>query len=149
MHEIHPNLLWIGHALDVRESRPLFDAGITAVVDVAYEEPPSQIPRQLTYCRFPINDGGGNDPTILRQTLLAATDLLRSGTRTIIACSAGMSRSPTVAAFALAYHLSKNSDDVIAEIADIKSLELKPELWADMITVFNTLNSNRIGEIDA
>ena len=61
MHEIHPDLLWLGHALDVREPRPLFDAGITAVVDVAFEEPPAQLPRQLIYCRFPLSDGGGND----------------------------------------------------------------------------------------
>ena len=136
MHEIHPNLLWIGHAFDVREPRPLFDAGIAAVIDVAYEEPPAQIPRQLTYCRFPLNDGGGNDARILLQTLRTATDFLRSGTRTIIACSAGMSRSPTVAAFALAHHLSELPDDVIARIAELKSLELKSELWNDLMIVF-------------
>ena len=47
MHEIHSNLLWIGHSFDVRQPRPLFDAGITAVIDVAYEEPPAQIPRSI------------------------------------------------------------------------------------------------------
>lgn len=140
MLEIHPNLLWIGHALDVREPRALFDAEITAVIDVAYEEPPAKIPRQLIYCRFPLNDGGGNDPNTLLQILRTATDLLRSNTRTIIACSAGMSRSPTIAAFTLAHHLSENPDHVIARIADIKSLELKPELWADTLTAFNNLN---------
>lgn len=36
MREIHPELLWLGHALDIREPRSLFDAGITAVVDVAF-----------------------------------------------------------------------------------------------------------------
>ncbi|MEL7498313.1 MAG: protein phosphatase [Planctomycetota bacterium] len=149
MHEIHPNLLWIGHALDVREPRALFDAGITAVIDVAYEELPAQMPRQLTYCRFPLNDGGGNDPNTLLQTLRTATDLLRSNTRTIIACSAGMSRSPTLAAFSLAYHLSEAPDDVIARIADIKSLELKPELWADTRIAFNKLKPNSNAEIDA
>lgn|GEM_PF-6288633 len=59
-----------------------------------------------------------------------------------------MSRSPTVAAFALAYHLSENPNDVIARIAGIKSLELKPELWADMLTAFNKLNAKRAGKID-
>ena len=142
MHEIHSNLLWIGHALDVREPRPLFAVGITAVIDVAYEEPPAQIPRQLTYCRFPLNDGGGNDPNTLLQALRTATDLLGSKTKTIIACSAGMSRSPTLAAFALAYHLAEEPDDVIAGIADIKSLELKPELWADTLAAFNKLKSS-------
>ena len=41
MQEIHHNLLWLGHALDIREPRPLFDAGIAAVVDVAFEEHPA------------------------------------------------------------------------------------------------------------
>ncbi len=149
MHEIHPNLLWIGHAFDIREPRALFDAGITAAIDVAYEEPPAQIPRQLMYCRFPLLDGGGNDPRILLQTLRVATDLLQLDMRTIITCSAGMSRSPTVAAFALAHHLNELPDVVIARIADIKSLELKPELWTQMLAVFSKLDSNRIGEIDA
>lgn len=136
MHQIYPNLLWIGHAFDVREPQPLFDAGITTVIDVAYEEPPAQIPRQLTYCRFPLNDGGGNDPKLLLQVLRTTTDFLNSESRTIIACSAGMSRSPTVAAFALAYHLSQDPDDVIARIGAIKSLELKNELWNDLLNVF-------------
>lgn len=142
MHEIHPNLLWIGHALDVREPRALFEVGITAVVDLAYEELPAQLPRQLISCRFPLNDGGGNNTDTLVQALRTTTDLLRAGTRTLIACSAGMSRSPTIAAFALAHHLSLEPDDVIARIAESKSLELKPELWADMLTAFNSLKAN-------
>ncbi len=141
MHEIHPNLLWIGNASDVREPRTLFDAGVTTVIDVAYEESPTQIPRQLTYCRFPLNDGGGNAPNMLLQALRTTTDFLGSGTRTIIACSAGMSRSPTIAAFALAHHLSENPDDVIARIGRVKSLELKPELWADMLIALDKLKS--------
>src|SRR5690606_38022168 len=105
---------WIGHALDVRDPRQLFDNGITAVVDVAYEEPPALIPRQLTYCRFPLNDGGGNDPKTVLQLLLTTTDFIRMHTRAIIACSAGMSRSPTVAAFVLAHHLCQTPADVVA-----------------------------------
>ena len=132
MLEIHPSLLWIGHAFDIREPRPLFDAGISAVVDVAYEEPPAQLPRQLIYCRFPLNDGGGNDPKHLLQLLRIVTDFLNSSTRIIVACSAGMSRSPSVAAFALAHHLSQPPDEIIARIAEHRSLELKSELWKDL-----------------
>ena len=58
MHEIHPNQVRLGHALDIREPRALFDVGIRAVVDVAIEEPPVALPRELIYCRFPIHDGG-------------------------------------------------------------------------------------------
>ena len=135
MYEIHPGLLWLGHALDIREPGPLIDTGITAVIDVAYEELPALLPRQLIYCRFPLNDGGGNDATVLLQAVQTLVDLLANGTRTIIACSAGMSRSPTVAAHSLAFHLSEQPENVISRIAEIKSLELKPELWNDVGSV--------------
>ena len=136
MHEIHPNLLWVGHALDLREPRSLFDVGINAVVDVAYEEPPAQLPRQLIYCRFPLNDGGGNEPAVLLQTVQTLADLLVSRTRTIVACSAGMSRAPTLAAFALAAYLEQKPEDVITRIAEIKSLEIKGTLWNEVANVF-------------
>ena len=139
MNEIHSELLWIGNAFDVRQPRSVFDAGIAAVIDLACEEPPAQVPRQLTYCRFPLNDGGGNDPVLLFQTLLTATNFIRAEIRTLIACSAGLSRSPTVAAFALAHHLDEDPDSVLSRIADIKALELNPDLWADMHVAFSKL----------
>jgi len=120
----------------------LFESGVKAVLDVAYEEPPANLPRQLTYCRFPINDGGGNNPATLFLALSTAINLLDSETPTLIACSAGMSRSPTVAAFALAFHLSESPDTVVARIAEIKSLELKPELWTDMLETAARLKTN-------
>ena len=132
MHEIYPDLLWLGHALDVREPQGLFDVGINAVVDVAYDEPPAQLPRQLTYCRFPLVDGGGNNLELLALSVRTTVALLQAGTKTIVACSAGMSRSPTVASFALAIYLGQDAQDVVAEIAKSKQLELNPEFWSDV-----------------
>jgi len=143
MHEIHPNLLWIGQALDIREPRPLFDAGIEAVVDLALEEPPAQLPRQLIYCRFPLNDGGGNDASALLQSVQTTVDFLTAGTRTVVACSAGMSRSPIIAAFALAVHLDQSPDDVISRIAETKSLEASGPLWNDVADVFSQVRRTR------
>lgn len=141
MHEIHPNLLWLGHALDIREPRGLFDTRIAAVVDVAFEEAPAQLPREFIYCRFPLNDGGGNNAAILRQAIQTSTDLLNSGTRTIVACSAGMSRSPTIAACALAAYLSQDPQGTISRIAEVKTLELNPVLWKDAIAAFASLSN--------
>ena len=135
MQELHPNLLWLGHALDAREPRPLLEAGIAAVVDVAYEELPAQLPRQLIYLRFPLNDGGGNSKAVLRLAVQSLVDLLHTKTRTIVACSAGMSRSPTVAAYALACHLGTTPELVLEQIASIKSLEIKSQLWSDVADV--------------
>ena len=136
MHELHPNLLWLGHAFDVREPRPLFDAGISAVVDVAYEESPATLPRQLIYLRIPLNDGGGNEPSTLRLAVQIVVDLMHSNTRTIVACSAGMSRSPTIAAYSLACYLGITPEAALGRIAALRSLEIKGQLWNDVARVF-------------
>ena len=135
MHEVHPNLLWIGHALELRNPRALFSLGISAVVDVAYEELPAQLPRQLIYCRFPINDGGGNDPALLRQTIQTLVDLWIAGTPVLVGCSAGLSRSPIFSAMALSVCLDQSPVEVINRIAAVKSLEISGVLWHDALQV--------------
>lgn len=136
MIEIHRDLLWIGNAMDIRSPEKLFDAEISAVVDVAYEELPAQLPRQLIYCRFPINDGGGNDRAVLRQPIQTIADLLDAGLRTIVGCSAGMSRSPTFATAALSVHLTQPPDKIIARIApQLRSLDVSSRLWSDVVEV--------------
>lgn len=111
--------------------------GISAIVDVAYDEPTAKLPRQLTYCRFPIIDGGGNDIQLLALAVQTTKALIETGTKTIVACSAGMSRSPTIAAFALALHLDEDPKIVVAGIAESKPLELNPELWFDVSESLN------------
>ena len=104
MHEVVAGLLWVGHALDARNPRTVLDAGIAAVVDVAYEELPAELPRDLVYCRFPRVDGAGNDPQLLRLAVETVVKLLDAGTPTLVSCSAGMSRAPVIAAVALSVY---------------------------------------------
>lgn len=141
MREIQANLLWTGNARDARDGLSLFDSGISAVVDLAYEEPPAQLPRQLVYCRFPIVDGAGNDPSLLKLALSTTVELLRSGTSTMVACSAGMSRSPTVAVCALAVHLGRSPESVLAMINETVSLELHGDLWTYVCEIARELRS--------
>ena len=139
MLEVQDDLLWIGHAGDIRQPRLLFDVGIVAIVDLAYEEFVAELPRQLIYCRFPINDGGGNRPSVLRQAVQCVVDLLASGTQTLVACSAGMSRSPTIAAFALAAHLSQSPDHALDHIVNRKPCDINRTLWNDVATIFSNV----------
>ncbi len=136
MHEIFPNQLWGGHAMDVRSPQAIFQAGVRCVVDLAYEEPTAKLPRQLIYCRFPLNDGGGNEPPVVRQALRTCCDFLSSNMPTLVACSAGMSRSPTIAAFALAHFTQQSPELWIEKISAQKGLELKPELWKQVAAAY-------------
>ncbi|MDP6442751.1 MAG: hypothetical protein QGG36_04415 [Pirellulaceae bacterium] len=131
MHEIHPGVLWIGNAHDIQRHESLFDAELSAIVDLALEEPPAAPPRELLYFRIPLNDGGGNPLERLQQAIRLTADLVAASTRTIIACSAGMSRSPTIAAHALALGMDKPPQTIAEQISRIRPLEIHPALWTD------------------
>jgi len=143
MREIHSTRLWTGNAREARDAEALFAAGISAVVDVAYEEPPAQLPRQLVYCRFPLVDGPDNDPLLLRLALLTTVELLRAETRTLVACSAGMSRSPTIAICAAALHLDCSAESLLTTMNEESSFDLHGDLWTDVCEIVCELRSSR------
>lgn len=132
MHQLLPERLWIANALEARDARLLFDTGIAAVVDVAYEEAPAQLPRQLIYCRLPLNDGGGNPSSSLRLAVRIVIELVRDEVPTAVACSAGMSRSPMVAAFAASRLSDRTPDALLKSIAETRPLQLNATLWNEM-----------------
>lgn len=131
MIEIPPSSLWLGNMIDARDPVALFDSEIKAVVDLAYEEKPAQLPRQLIYCRYPLIDGGGNDESILVHAMQCVLSFLKSETKVLVACSAGMSRSPTIAAFALSAFLKVDPQEVVEKIGQSKGLEINGALWYD------------------
>src|SRR5882724_985211 len=102
MRQIPGYSMWVGHVGDVRNLRDVLSDGIVAVVDLALDEPPPTITRELVYCRFPLLDGAGNQPWLLRAAIEAVAGLLRADVPTLVYCGAGMSRSPCVVAAAIA-----------------------------------------------
>ena len=92
MRKVDGYRLWLGHAGDVVDLQGVLSNGILAVVDLALNESPVALPRDRTYCRFPLIDGLGNPPWLLRTAIETVACLLRSGTPTLVYCGAGMSR---------------------------------------------------------
>jgi hypothetical protein len=133
MREILAGRLWLGNALDARDPRALFDVGIAAVVDLAYEEPPAQLPRSLAYCRIPLTDGAGNDPKLLRLALDTLQSLLSTGVPTLVACGAGMSRSPCIAAAALAVYHGASPDETLRSLLEHEPHDVSPAFWNDVV----------------
>ena len=132
MVEVESGRLWIGNAGEARDPRRLLDSGFSAVVDLAVDEPPAVLQRELIYCRIPLVDSDGNSDATLRFAVQAAVDLLTSGKQTLVACSAGMSRSPAVAAAALAVTRNTDPEADLAEIGDARALEVSPPLWEQL-----------------
>ena len=132
MHEVIPGRLWIGNAADARRPADLLSAGIRAVVDFAYEEPPPALPRELILLRVPLYDGEGNTPESLGLAIGSIERLLRSGILTLVACSAGLSRSPLIAAAALSRVDQIPLAAALQQIQTLRPLDVSPRLLHDV-----------------
>ncbi len=132
MRQINDYLLWIGNVGDVRDTSSLFAADIRAVIDLAANEPVATIPRELIYCRFPLVDGAGNPPWLLRAAFETVRRLLRAGVPTLVACGAGMSRSPAVAAAALASVRDCSHAEALAFVCQGGVADVSPGLWSEI-----------------
>lgn len=134
MHQINDLPLWFGNAGDAADVRGVLDAGIEAVVQVAAEEPPLALPRDVIYCHIPLVDGAGNPPKLLKLAVGLLAGLIESGTPTLICCSSGLSRSPALAAAALARRRPDQGDAEawLARIAAHQRLDVSPALWSEL-----------------
>jgi hypothetical protein len=129
MNQIVPYRLWLGHAGDYRQ---LFDAGIHAVVHLAAEESPSQLPRGLLCCHIPLVDGPGNDPAVLDLTVCTVAALIQRRLLTLVCCGTGTSRSAAVAAAALAKAYGGCPRQWLHRLSKYHPLDVSPGLWADL-----------------
>jgi hypothetical protein len=136
MRQITGFSLWIGHVGDVRDLRALLSTGILAVIDLALNEPPATLPRELVHCRFPLIDGVGNPPWLLRAAVACVADLLRSDIPTLVYCGAGMSRSPCIAAAAIARVRGCPPEEALTWVANSGAMDLAPGLWAEVKATF-------------
>jgi hypothetical protein len=137
MRHISSCSLWLGHRGDLCDPRRLISSGIQAVLDLALEEPPVPLPRDLVYCRFPLIDGADNPPWVLRSAVATAAGLLRDKVPTLVCCGAGMSRSPAVAAAALAATGNRSLDESLAVVLESGAGDVSPGLWRDVKTLMD------------
>jgi len=119
----------------VRDLSTVLDAGIEALVDLAWEESPARVTRDVIYCRFPLLDGAGNPPNRLRIAIDTVVSLLEKRTPTLVFCGAGMSRSPAVAAAALALSRRDNLDETLNGVVAGRPHDVSPALWEEIKAV--------------
>jgi protein-tyrosine phosphatase len=132
MRIIPPYRLYLGNALDARDLRRLYELEIAAVVDLALEEKPAALGREIVYCRLPLTDGAGNSLDVMRLAIETVRALIRSQTPTLVACGAGMSRSPAIVAAALAGIEGRDSDECLEQLVREGPHDVSPRLWADV-----------------
>jgi protein-tyrosine phosphatase len=126
----HCGGLLLGTCRDARDLKLVADQGIQAVLDLALDEPPAVLFREVAYLRVPLVDGAGNPPALLRLAVATVERLVREEVPTLLACSNGMSRSPSVVAFALA----RISGRAAGECLPKGPLDVSEGLWHDLIS---------------
>jgi len=124
--------LWVGHLGDARDRERLEATGIVAVVDLALNVTPVTLPRELTHCRFPLIDGPGNPPWLLRAAVETVAGLLRGNVSTLVYCGAGMSRSPCIAGAAIARVRCCSLAEGLALVLESGRSDVSPGLWIDV-----------------
>jgi protein-tyrosine phosphatase len=110
---------------------------IAAVVDLAFEQIPFSASREFSYCRFPLLDGSGNFPWLLKAAILSTAAFLEGEVACLICCEAGMSRSPAIAAAALSLVSGKTPDACLKEVAQAGPIDVAPALWNEICTLLN------------
>ncbi len=132
--------LWLGHAAQGRDLRALHTAGIRAVIDLAAEETPAALSRDLTYLRFPLLDGADNPTWLLRLAIESTAHLLQSQIPTLVCCSAGMSRTPCIAAAAVSLVKPCPSREALALVARTTITNISSALWNDVQVLLSKID---------
>ena len=148
MREAIPKKLWIGNAMDARDVRSVLGLGITAIVDLAIEEVPIQFPRDIVYCRFPLIDGSGNSPDILHAAIQMTAHFVRSEIPTLVACGAGMSRSPVIVAAAMAMTEGGTLVDALGKLTAGQPHDVSPSLLVEVSEVVTEFSCKDRGHSD-
>lgn len=133
MKQVEPFLLWLGHLGEGRASEPLERLGIRAVVQLAAEERAIDLHRELAYCRFPLVDGCGNDPALLAAAVLSTAALIERRVPVLVCCGAGMSRSPSIAAAALALAERMQPEQALEIVSQHAAIDVLPGLWQEIV----------------
>ncbi|WLD14925.1 protein-tyrosine phosphatase family protein [Planctellipticum variicoloris] len=132
MRAIDQTPLFLGHAGNVRNLSSLHAAGIEIVVDLAAEESPAVLSRDLVYCRFPLLDGGDNPDWLLRLAVETVADAIRNNVPCLIGCSAGLSRTPAIAVFGLARGRSLSIEEALHRVSETGPVSISPGLWEQL-----------------
>ena len=107
--------LFVGTIDDAENTIQLRDRSVDTVVSLTHDIP--CIP-EVSVTRIPMVDGPQNDAQTFERAVIETLERLDEGNRVLVHCSAGASRSPAVAATALALHTQIGLEAAFEQVAN-------------------------------
>ena len=96
--------LFVGTVEDAGDEALIRKHSIVSIVSLTHSEPDGGFPSDLTVKNVPMRDGPRNDQQRFDRALTHVLSCLKAGDNLLVHCSVGASRSPAVAATALALY---------------------------------------------
>jgi protein-tyrosine phosphatase len=119
MDRIEPGL-FLGDVHDASDHAALRDADVDAVLSLSHGDPETPFPDAVSVVRIPLIDGPQNEFEDFRAAAAELRDLLRSDQTVFVHCAAGVSRSVSVTAAALALRDDDAVDEAIGVVRDAR-----------------------------
>lgn len=107
--------LFVGTIDDAENTILLRDRSVDVVVSLTHDNPCAP---EVSVARIPMVDGPQNNVQTFERAVVGTLERLDEGNRVLVHCSAGASRSPAVAATALALHTQIGLDAAFEQVAN-------------------------------
>jgi len=98
--------------------------GVDVVVRLTRAAPERGYPDAVTVRAHPMADGPQNDPDAVVEAVETVVNALERGQTVLVHCSVGASRSPAVAAAALAVHRDLEFETALDQVRDARDLHV-------------------------
>lgn len=137
MDEVAPGL-FVGTPDDAGDATTLRDRSVTTVVSLTHQTPDVEA-ADVVVVDVSMRDGPQNDRDAFTKAVTELRTALERGESVLVHCSAGASRSPAVAATALALHDDRPLEDAFEQVADRRAaVDPHPAVVRQAANVFSS-----------
>jgi len=120
--------LYIGDFQDASRPEKLRERGVDSVLKLTYQDPKEGYPDSVEIHEFIMTDGPQNDYDRFVEATEKLLELFENGNTVFAHCNAGMSRSPTVSAAAIALYEDVEFRSALETIRESRDINPHPIL---------------------
>ncbi len=140
MDEVAPEL-YVGTLEDAEDATGLENTSVDRVVSLTYTDPEIGFPGSVS--KFAMLDGPRNDRQTFRAAVQETLESLRRGETILVHCSRGASRSPSVAAAAIAMHEEITIEEAFEQIGQRRDeIDPHPALVQQAVDVYRAYHDS-------